>query len=38
MLGIELIAYGAILLGLATVIAVGQQLHPSAANVSWWPL
>lgn len=34
----ELMVYGSILLGLATVVAIGQQLHATAANVSWWPL
>jgi len=34
----ELLVFGTILLGLATVIAIGQQLHSSSANVSWWPL
>ena len=38
MLAMEILAFGAIVLGLATVIAIGQQLHPSSANVSWWPL
>jgi len=34
----ELLAYGSILLVLATVVAIGQELHPTAANISWWPL
>ena len=34
----ELLVFGTILLGLGTVIAIGQQLHSSSANVSWWPL
>ena len=34
----ELMVYGSIILVLATVVAIGQQLHPTSANVSWWPL
>ena len=34
----ELLVYGSIIFGLATVVAIGQQLHSSSANVSWWPL
>ena len=34
----ELMVFGSILVGLATVVAIGQQLHSTSANVSWWPL
>ena len=38
MFAMELLVFGTILLGIATVVAIGQQLHASPANVSWWPL
>jgi hypothetical protein len=32
------ILFGIIVLALSTAVAVGQQLHSTAANASWWPL